>query len=87
MVALTQGLVETARASLTEALALLGEHDPYRFARLWQGELACAAALAGDPAGAARWLAEMDRRVDEANRLFEPRLELCRAWVAAGPGS
>jgi DNA-binding CsgD family transcriptional regulator len=86
MVALMQGLVETARASLTEALALLGEHDPYRFARLWQGELACAVALAGDHAGAARWLAEMDRRVDEANRLFEPRLELCRAWVAAGAG-
>jgi DNA-binding CsgD family transcriptional regulator/tetratricopeptide (TPR) repeat protein len=86
MVALVQGQVATARASLTEALALLGEHDPYRFARLWHGELACAAALAGDPAGAARWVAEMDRRADEANRLFEARLELDRAWVAAGSG-
>jgi DNA-binding CsgD family transcriptional regulator len=86
MVALVQGHVATARASLTEALVLLGEHDPYRFARLWQGELACAAALAGDPASAARWLAEMDRHPDEANRLFEARLELNRAWVAAGGG-
>ena len=86
MVALAQGQVETAQASLIEAVALLGEHDPYRFARLWQGELACAAALAGDAAGAARWLAEADRRADEANRLFEARLELNRAWVAAESG-
>jgi DNA-binding CsgD family transcriptional regulator len=86
MVALAQGQVGTAQASLTEAVALLGDHDPYRFVRLWQGELACAAALAGDPAGAARWLAEMDRRADEVNRLFEARLELNRAWVAAGSG-
>jgi DNA-binding CsgD family transcriptional regulator/tetratricopeptide (TPR) repeat protein len=86
MVARMQGQVVTARASLTEAVALLGEHDPYRFVRLWQGELACSAALTGDHAGAARWLAEMDRRTDEANKLFEPRLELDRAWVAAGAG-
>lgn len=86
VVARAQGQVVTARASLTEAIALLGEHDPFRFARLWHGELACAAALAGDPVGAARWLAEMDRRKDEANKLFEPRLELDRAWVAAGAG-
>jgi DNA-binding CsgD family transcriptional regulator len=49
-------------------------------------ELASVAALAGDQEAAASWLGRADARAGEANRFFDPWVELDRAWVAAAAG-
>jgi len=86
LVARAQGRMATAQAALREAVALLDELDPYRFVRVFQGELAAVSALVGDAAGAASWLAAAEARAGEANKVFDPWLELDRAWVAAAQG-
>jgi DNA-binding CsgD family transcriptional regulator len=86
LVAKAQGQVATAEASLREAVALLDEQDPYRFMRWCLAELASVSALAGDQEAAAGWLARADARGGEANRFFDPWVQLDRAWVAAGTG-
>jgi DNA-binding CsgD family transcriptional regulator len=86
LVAKAEGRVATAEASLREAVALLDEQDPYRFMRWCLAELASVAALAGDQDAAAGWLARADARGGEANRFFDPWVELDRAWVVAGTG-
>jgi DNA-binding CsgD family transcriptional regulator len=42
--------------------------------------------LAGEHEAAAGWLDRADARAGEANRFFDPWVELDRAWVAAGTG-
>jgi DNA-binding CsgD family transcriptional regulator len=86
LVAKAEGRVTTAEALLREAVALLDEQDPYRFMRWCLAELASVAALAGDQAAAVGWLDRADARGGEANRFFDPWVELDRAWVAAGAG-
>jgi DNA-binding CsgD family transcriptional regulator len=86
LVAKAEGRVGTAEASLREAVALLDEQDPYRFMRWCLAELASVAALAGDQEAAAGWLDRADARAGEANRYFDPWVELDRAWVAAAAG-
>jgi DNA-binding CsgD family transcriptional regulator len=86
LVAKAQGQVATAEASLREAVALLDEQDPYRFMRWCLAELASVSALAGDQEAAVGWLARADARGGEANRFFDPWVQLDRAWVAAGAG-
>jgi DNA-binding CsgD family transcriptional regulator len=81
-----EGRIATAEASLREAVALLDEQDPYRFMRWCLAELASVAALAGDQKAAAGWLDRADARAGEANRYFDPWVELDRAWVAAAAG-
>ena len=49
-------------------------------------ELASVAALAGDQEAAAAWLDRADARAGEANRYFDPWVELDRAWVTAAAG-
>jgi DNA-binding CsgD family transcriptional regulator len=85
-VAKAQGEIATAQASLQEAVALLDEQDPYRFMRWCLAELASVAALAGDQQAAQDWLARADARAGEANRFFDPWVQLDRAWVAAATG-
>ena len=86
LVAKAEGRVATAEGSLREAVALLDEQDPYRFMRWCLAELASVTALAGDQDAAAAWLARADARGGEANRFFDPWVELARAWVVAGAG-
>jgi len=86
LVAKAEGRVATAEAWLREAVALLDEQDPYRFMRWCLAELASVAALAGDQEAAGGWLARADARAGEANRYFDPWVELDKAWVAAAAG-
>jgi DNA-binding CsgD family transcriptional regulator len=86
LVAKAEGRVATAEAWLREAVALLDEQDPYRFMRWCLAELASVAALAGDQEAAVGWLERADARAGEANRYFDPWVELDKAWVAAGAG-
>jgi DNA-binding CsgD family transcriptional regulator len=86
LVAKAEGRIASAEALLREAVALLDEQDPYRFMRWCLAELASVAALAGDQEAAAGWLDRADARGGEANRFFDPWVELDRAWVAAGAG-
>ena len=81
-----EGRIATAEAWLREAVALLDEQDPYRFMRWCLAELASVAALTGDQKAAAGWLDRADARAGEANRYFDPWVELDRAWVAAAAG-
>jgi hypothetical protein len=86
LVAKAEGRIANAETLLREAVALLDEQDPYRFMRWCLAELASVAALAGDQQAAANWLDRADARGGEANRFFDPWVELARAWVAAGTG-
>src|SRR5512132_2219664 len=86
LVAKAEGRIATAETLLREAVALLDEQDPYRFMRWCLAELASVAALAGDQEAAAGWLDRADARAGEANRYFDPWVELDRAWVAAATG-
>jgi DNA-binding CsgD family transcriptional regulator len=86
LVAKAEGQVATAEAWLQEAVALLDEQDPYRFMRWCLAELASVAALAGDQEAAVSWLDRADARAGEANRYFDPWVELDKAWVAAAAG-
>jgi DNA-binding CsgD family transcriptional regulator len=49
-------------------------------------ELASVVALLGNQEAAAGWLARADARAGEANRYFDPWVELDKAWVAAAAG-
>ena len=86
LVAKAEGRITTAEASLREAVALLDEQDPYRFMHWCLAELASVAALAGDQEAAVGWLERADARAGEANRYFDPWVELDKAWVAAAAG-
>jgi DNA-binding CsgD family transcriptional regulator len=86
LVAKAEGRVATAEAWLREAVALLDEQDPYRFMRWCLAELASVAALAGDRPAAVDWLDRAEARAGEANRYFDPWVELDKAWVAAAAG-
>ncbi|HEY4790565.1 MAG TPA: LuxR C-terminal-related transcriptional regulator, partial [Actinomycetes bacterium] len=86
LVAKAEGRVATAEAWLREAVALLDEQDPYRFMRWCLAELASVAALAGDQEAAGGWLNRAEARAGEANRYFDPWVELDKAWVAAAAG-
>jgi DNA-binding CsgD family transcriptional regulator len=86
LVAKAEGRIATAEAWLREAVALLDEQDPYRFMRWCLAELASVAALAGDQEAAVGWLDRADARAGEANRYFDPWVELDKAWVAASAG-
>ena len=86
LVAKAEGRIASAEALLREAVALLEEQDPYRFMRWCLAELASVATLAGDQEAAVGWLHRADARGGEANRFFDPWVELDRAWVAAGTG-
>lgn len=84
--ALAQGRVVTAQAALREAWAMLCEYDPCQFRRYVLSGLACATALTGDQAAADEWMRRADGHRADANRMFEPWIELDRAWVIAAHG-
>ncbi|WP_030670518.1 ATP-binding protein [Streptomyces sp. NRRL B-1347] len=91
-IAKSQGQVATAQTMLREAVAALHGRGAEQLARWLLADLGGAAALAGDAAGAGRWM----RRADalgtdgpqgEVRRLLDPWIELDRAWVIAAEGN
>jgi len=84
--ALGQGRVTTADMRLREALASLGDRDPYQFACYVLSELAATAALKADGRAAAEWMRRSDARNGGLNKMLEPRIEQNRAWVLAANG-
>lgn len=87
IVAKAQGRVGDAQAALREAIALLDDRDEYQYVRPCLAELAGAAALAGDVPAARGWLSRADDHKRGVNRLYDPWVELDRAWVEAASGS
>jgi hypothetical protein len=87
LVARARGRVASARRLLREAIVLLEDEDTYQLVPPCMGALAGAAGLAGDAAEAAAWLARADDRRREANRLFDPWIELDRAWALVPTGA
>jgi DNA-binding CsgD family transcriptional regulator len=86
LVAKLQGDTATALVNLRAAVSLLEDGDMYGFTQLWLAELAAAAALAGDAAGARRTLEDAVARDSDANRIFEPWIALDAAWVLVAEG-
>ena len=86
LVAKLQGDTATVLVNLRTAVRLLEDGDMYGFTQLWLAELAAAAALAGDAAGARRNLDDAIARNSDANRIFEPWIALDHAWVLVVEG-
>jgi DNA-binding CsgD family transcriptional regulator len=85
-VARARGQVRTAMHWLREA-ATLGDNDtPLPFMPQVLGELAHAAALAGDLAAAQAALGQVERYTADAARLFHLWVALARPWEAAARG-
>jgi DNA-binding CsgD family transcriptional regulator len=84
--AAARGRLTAARDALREAVTLLAERDYYQFSRYVLAELAGVAAQTGDAAAARDWMSRSDRRRTDANRMFEPSVELRRAWTMAVGG-
>lgn len=85
-VAKARGQLGVAVASLREVLVLLPDYDIFRLSGACLAELAGARALAGDHRQAARLLARADSPDRHTSRLFQPWIELDRAWVLAASG-
>jgi DNA-binding CsgD family transcriptional regulator len=88
LVARMEGHMGAARSSLQEAVAFLDAEDPYRFLAMCLGQLAAVHAVTGAPAEAEALLAQADAAAagSPGNRLFEPWLDVDRAWVDAAAG-
>jgi DNA-binding CsgD family transcriptional regulator len=84
--AVARGRLTAARDALREAVTLLADRDYYQFSRYLLAELAGIAAQTGDAAAARDWMSRSDLRRTDANRMFEPSVELCRAWTMAADG-
>ncbi|MCE7011601.1 LuxR C-terminal-related transcriptional regulator [Kibdelosporangium philippinense] len=82
-VAKARGELDVAAASFREVLALMPNYDTFRLAATCLAELAGARALAGDHRQARRLL---DRADAHTSRLFQPWIELNRAWAYAASG-
>jgi DNA-binding CsgD family transcriptional regulator len=80
------GRVTAAQSWLREAVVLLEETDT-RLVEFCLTELAATAALTGDAARSAAWLARAGEHASAANRVFAPWRERARAWVLVGRGS
>ncbi|MEV4317912.1 LuxR C-terminal-related transcriptional regulator [Actinocrispum sp. NPDC049592] len=85
-VAKARGQLKLAAGSLHEVLVLLPNYDTFRLAATCLAELAGARALQGDYRQSARLLNRADFPGRHTNRLFQPWLELNRAWVIAAGG-
>jgi DNA-binding CsgD family transcriptional regulator len=81
-IALLQGRLADSDAWLREALATDPGADRPRTHDAVLAALATVAALRGDAAEAAARLARVRRRQGGAGRVFEPWIELSRAWVS-----
>jgi DNA-binding CsgD family transcriptional regulator len=89
MIAKAQGRLRSAAQNLREALALLKSDEPsgpfcVRIAAL--AELASVAAMTGDAPGAASWLVQADAFAGPRLGVFDPWIEVGRAWSLACAG-
>ena len=84
--AAARGGLRAARDALREAVTLLADRDYYRFSGYVLAELAGVAAQTGDAAAARDWMSRSDERRTDANRMFEPSVQLRRAWTVAAGG-
>src|SRR5579859_1056447 len=84
--AAAKGRLTAARDALREAVTLLAERDYYQFSRYVLAELAGVAAQLGDAEAARDWMSRSDGLRTDANRMFEPSVELRRAWTMAAGG-
>ncbi|MFD8500659.1 LuxR C-terminal-related transcriptional regulator [Amycolatopsis sp. NPDC059657] len=82
-----QGDVRVAAASLRESLSLLKEYDTFRLAAPCLASLAGALALAGDGRLASRLLDRARSPERQTSRLFQPWMELDKAWTLAALGN
>ncbi|SDZ45644.1 AAA domain-containing protein [Amycolatopsis xylanica] len=82
-----QGDVRVAASSLRESLSLLKEYDAFRLAAPCLASLAGALALSGDGRLAARLLDRAHSPERQASRLFQPWMELDKAWTLAALGN
>ncbi|WP_449597061.1 AAA family ATPase [Nonomuraea endophytica] len=87
LAARAMGRVTAARSALHEAVVLMEGEDIYRLRQPWMAELATTTALLGTAEPARRWLALAERCERGGTRLFEPWLELSRAWNHAASGA
>jgi DNA-binding CsgD family transcriptional regulator len=85
-VAKARGQLGIAVASLREVFVLLPNYDTFRLSAACLAELAGARALAGDHRQAERLLARADSPGRHTSRLFQPWIELDRAWMLAASG-
>jgi ATP/maltotriose-dependent transcriptional regulator MalT len=85
-IARARGQVRTAMRWLREAATLAGNHTPLPFMPQVLGELAHAAALAGDLAAAQAALGAAERYTTDGTRLFHLWVALARPWEAAARG-
>lgn len=81
-----RGDVVGAVATLTDGVALLTAQDPGRFRPWAVATLAGAHGLAGDAAGAAAMLAELDRLAPPARSVFCADVAIGRAWAEYAAG-
>jgi hypothetical protein len=86
LVALARGQVRTAGQWLREAAALFRAPTAPNFLSVCLASLADAEALAGDLPAADAALAEAEEALTPGMAVFEPGLELSRAWIAATRG-
>ena len=85
-IARARGQVRTAMRWLREAATLAGNHTPLPFMPQILGELAHAAALAGDLAAAQAALGAAERYTTDGTRLFHLWVALARPWEAVARG-
>ena len=85
-IARARGQVRTAMRWLREAATLAGNHTPLPFMPQVLGELAHAAALAGDLAAAQAALGAAERYTTDGTRLFHLWVALARPWAAVARG-
>jgi DNA-binding CsgD family transcriptional regulator len=85
-IARARGQVRTAMRWLREAATLAGNQTPLPFMPQVLGELAHAAALAGDLAAAQAALGAAERYTTDGTRLFHLWVALARPWVAVARG-
>lgn len=87
VVARAQGHLATARAALSEAVALAADCDPAHVLRPCLAQLAATHALTGDTHTARRLITRADGLARPDNRLYDAWVELDRAWVYAAEGA
>lgn len=85
-VALAQGRVAAAEADFREAVTLLADRDDGQLSRYVLAELAGVLAQSGNAAAAQDCMRRSDLRWTGASPMFEPWVELKRAWVISAGG-
>jgi DNA-binding CsgD family transcriptional regulator len=87
LVAAARGHVDRAVNLLREAVGRLEDNDTFHVARCCVGALAWIAATRGETTEARQWLQRADALAGRHNRIWEPTLDIWRAWVEHADGA